>query len=433
MAMNVNQEGYNRRLAAVQQILHKYGLESTKVTPIAYVEHCPFHFNNFIYKVDLASPATPATFSQTPQPCTVPPPAAGVSSLVVRMSNPKAEGLNNASRVENDVAAQHVARASVRAAGLPPLVPAVYAWTPCRYPDIPDETGFGWTLGEFKEGADLDGQFSGLSLEDAKSVVEQLAAVFTAVQKAELPSTVTKFGALTLDAAGNIVSGQTPLLKGGPWDTYADFWVARLQAQLSESNGSSLLKGWADGGVRERIDTFMAGGGVQKILGSVDVNQKVLVHGDLTMNNVLYDSKTKRITALLDFDWSTVSHPCDEFLTGLWDIGGGIHERNEKFLSMVLKGDFSVQPEGLSDEDIRKWEVAKAWDAAITKTKATRPSDIAGVERIEALRDLEDLLCPFVLASDVMLRRISDEDKAKKKQETADKILSWLNTYETLS
>ncbi|KAI1630861.1 hypothetical protein F4809DRAFT_659250 [Biscogniauxia mediterranea] len=121
------------------------------------------------------------------------------------------------------------------------------------------------------------------------------------------------------------------------------------------------------------------------------------------MNNVLYDSTTKRSTST----GQPSAHPCDEFLTGLWDI----------------EEDFSVPPEGLSEDDLRKWEVAKAWDAAITRAKATRPSEIAGIERIQALRDLEDLLCPFALAaSEVMLRRISDEDKAKKKKETEDKI-----------
>jgi hypothetical protein len=150
------------------------------------------------------------------------------------------------------------------------------------------------------------------------------------------------------------------------------------------------------------------------------------------MNNVLYDSITKRITALLDFDWSSVTHPCDEFLTGLWDIGGGIHESFKEFQPSVLTGDFNVQPEGLSDEDITKWEVAKAWNTAITRTGAVRPSSIAGVDKIQALRDLNDLLCPFMLSSEVMLRRISDEEKLKHKGETETKILKWLERYESV-
>ncbi|KAI1100154.1 hypothetical protein F4804DRAFT_336538 [Jackrogersella minutella] len=426
--MNVNQEGFYRRLDALQRILQQYKLKSTRVMPIAYAEHCPFHFNNFIYKVELETPAVPATFTKK-QPCTSIPPEEGVSVLVIRMSNPLAEGLNNANRVQNDVAAQHLARQAIQSAGLPPVVPALYAWAPCTYPEVPDETGFGWTMSEFRPGADLDAEFPSLTLEDAKDAIQQLASIFTVIQSAEIPETVTKFGALTLDGGGCIISGQPPLLKGGPFNSYADFWSATLQAKLSEADGSLLLKGWSDGGVRERIDKFIATGGVGKVLKSVDTSKMVLVHGDLTLNNVLYDSTAKRITAVLDFDWSAVTYPCDEFLTGLWDIGGGIHERNEKFLPSLLAGDFSAQPEGLSAEEVRKWEVAKAWDAALTQEGAIRPSNIAGVDRIQALKDLDDSLCPFELASDVMLKRISDEEKLRKKKEMEVKILKWIETY----
>ncbi|KAI1458493.1 hypothetical protein F4805DRAFT_140969 [Annulohypoxylon moriforme] len=428
--MNINQEGFQRRLDTLQKILQQYKLKSTQVTPIAYVEHCPFHFNNFIYKVDLEAPAVPATFSRQ-QPCTSAPLEEGVTTVVIRMSNPLAEGLNNANRVENDIAAQHLARQSIQSAGLPPVVPAVYAWAPCRYPDVPGEDGFGWTMSEFKPGSDLDGQFPSLVLEDAIDVIQQLAKIFAAVQNVKIPETVTKFGALTIDDRGAIVGGQPPLLRGGPFDSYAGFWTAILQAKLSEADESSFLKGWNDGGLRERIDKFLALGGVDKVLEGVDVDKRVLVHGDLTLNNVLYDSTTKRITSILDFDWSAVTHPCDEFLTGLWDIGGGIHERNEKFLPMLLSGDFSTEPEGLSADEARKWEVAKAWDKAIAEASAIRPSDITGVNRIQALKDLEDSLCPFELANEVMLKRKSDEEKLKKKNEIEKKILKWLETYGT--
>ena len=80
------------------------------------------------------------------------------------------------------------------------------------------------------------------------------------------------------------------------------------------------------------------------------------------LNNILYDGATQRITGLLDFDWAAVTHPCDEFLFGLWDIGGGIHERVGKIQANVLSGDFSEQPDSLSPEEVRKWETAKTWD-----------------------------------------------------------------------
>ncbi|KAK8139513.1 phosphotransferase enzyme family protein [Apiospora sp. TS-2023a] len=357
------------------------------------------------------------------------PPPHGVSSLVFRMSNPLAEGLNNANRVENDVAASYLIRQSVERAGLTPVVPAVYAWAPNRVPVVAGEAGFGWTLGEFKPGDDLDVQFPALAPDAAAAVLEQLADLVVAVQRVELPVGVTKFGALTIDVNGNVVSGQMPLLKGGPWDTYADTWVAKLGERLAESDQSPLLKGWRDSGIRERINKYLSDGGVRKILETVELNQKVLNHGDLTLNNLLYDRDAKCITGLLDFDWAAVTHPCDEFLFGLWDICGGIHERVGKMQPYVLSGDFSQQPADLSEEEARRWEIAKAWNEALVRRGATRPSTIAGVDRIQALRDLEELLCPFALASEVMLGRISDVEKTAKKMEVEVKIADWLDHW----
>lgn len=150
------------------------------------------------------------------------------------------------------------------------------------------------------------------------------------------------------------------------------------------------------------------------------------------MNNILYSSETNRITAVLDFDWSAISHPCEEFLTGLWDIGGGIHERNRLFQPMLLSGDFGIQPEDLSTDDIRQWKLAKAWDKALTDTGAIRPSKIAGVQRIQALKDLDDLLCPFELCNEFMSSRASDEENLAKKRETGMNILKWIDTHWTI-
>jgi aminoglycoside phosphotransferase (APT) family kinase protein len=119
------------------------------------------------------------------------------------------------------------------------VVPAAYAWAPCRYPEVAGEAGFGWVLAEFKPGEDLDGQFPELSLED-RSVIEQLAAYFTTLQSTPLPAMVDGFGALTIGAEGELVSGQMAILQGGPWKDYAALWAAKLRAQLKEGTESSL-------------------------------------------------------------------------------------------------------------------------------------------------------------------------------------------------
>lgn len=82
---------------------------------------------------------------------------------------------------------------------------------------------------EFKPGADLIDQFPALSLDEKKKVLEQFANIFAAIQAVKLPIGVTKFGGMTFNEAGEIVSGQMPLLVGGPWDDYESVWISMLR------------------------------------------------------------------------------------------------------------------------------------------------------------------------------------------------------------
>lgn len=195
-----------------------------------YLATCPFPFNNFIYKVALSSPATAEFFRRAAQPCTVLPPTEGVSTVIVRLSNPKAMGLNNTNRVENEVAAMHLVRVAVAHLGreFAGLVPDLYAWKAAASPEPVDETGFGWTLMEFVPGRPLDAHFDALSEAEKKLVIGQIASVFSAIQAVELPPGVGFHGGLTIDDGGAIVSAQPTLVKGGPWIKYGDFWRAKL-------------------------------------------------------------------------------------------------------------------------------------------------------------------------------------------------------------
>jgi hypothetical protein len=215
------------------------------------------------------------------QPGTFPLPEDGTSVLVIRLSNPRAEGLNNANRVENEVASQYLVRKSLEKDNRPLVVPAVYTWGPCRFEEQPDETGFGWSILEFKQGSELDTLFPTLSIEEKSLVIEQIADSFLSIQRTQLLDSVTHFGALTFDRSGQIVIGQMPLLFGGPWDTSSSLWTAKLKAQLSDSDKSPLLRGWKDDGIRERLESFLTNG-VSQVLGSEDIIERVLIHGDLS-------------------------------------------------------------------------------------------------------------------------------------------------------
>ncbi|KAK9426611.1 hypothetical protein SUNI508_00138 [Seiridium unicorne] len=377
--ININQEGYECRLLVIQSILDSHGLQSTSVTPVEYLGTCPFPYNNSVHKVELAQPATASAFAKgTQRPGSSPLPQSGVSTTIIRLSNPHAGDLNNANRVENEVAAQLLFRQILSDShpGLVHLVPAIYAWEPCRYPEVHDEMGFAWTICEFKTGANLDEQFMGLELPEK-------------LDKTPLPRQLEDhLGGLKFDRNGQIVGGQMPILPAGPWQRYEDLWASRFEYQLLLADASFALKGWKAGNIRGRIDKFFSPDRIRKLLEVVDTSQRTIVHGDLIMNNMLFDKDSKRLTALLDFDFASITHPVHEFFTGLW------HQA-------ILSSNFGEVDNTLSSEYKAKWEVAKAWNSALATRGIIRPSSIQGIEKLEKLNDLEQALCPFQLSNEV--------------------------------
>lgn len=58
-------------------------------------------------------------------------------------------------------------------------------------------------------------------------------------------------------------------------------------------------------------------------------------------NNMLFDKDTKKLTAILDFDWSYISNPLDEFMCSLQDVGGNIRQEDKEIEAAILSGDFT--------------------------------------------------------------------------------------------
>ena len=256
-------------------------LQAAEILPVEYVEQCPFP-NNFIFKAALASPATAASFPGE-QPCTATPPTEGVGTLIVRLSNPGALGMNNTNRVENEVAAMQLARHAMAQLGdgYAGLVPAVYAWKAGASADREGE--FGWTVMEYMAGVPMDAQFETLSLDEKKRLVQEVAVIFAALQGAKLPSGLNRHGGLTIDEQGAIVSGQSTMQEGEPQTRYEDHWAANLQWQLKEADESAMIQGWRENGIRERVDRFVATkiGDVIQTAG-VDSSKLALVHLDFS-------------------------------------------------------------------------------------------------------------------------------------------------------
>lgn len=141
---------------------------------------------------------------------------------------------------------------------------------------------------------------------------------------------------------------------------------------------------------------------------------------------MLYDSTTKQITALLDFDFSTVTHPAEEFNMSLNDVSGGLVDDPAGILSCVLANDFTSPPENLSDKGAEKWELAKMWNRIAIEKGVTVLSAIPGIRDIITLQKLNGALCPFQLSHETVLKNSSEEYKQKKMKdvrEIVDKFL----------
>ncbi|KXH68973.1 phosphotransferase enzyme family protein [Colletotrichum salicis] len=423
----MNHVRYQDRLDLVNSVIHSYGLKPIETTPIDYDETAPFAYNNYIYKITLSAPLTPSSFPHgRRRSYTQLPPAEGTSTVVMLIANPKAEGVVQETRVENEVAAIHLARQGLASykPEIAGLVPALYDWRPYR-PSKNTETGagvevdYGWSLMEFKDGVPLDTVFRDLDDGEKGDVLGQIADVVTGIQRVCLPESVKSHGGLSIDERGRIVGGKMTTLKGGPWGRYSDFWKARLVLRLEDADASPALEGWRPNGARERVDRFLDDGLERYLDGSgVDVGKLALIHGDLTTNNTLYDATTKKLTSILDFDFAFISNPCHEFFTSLGDVGGntGGGTGRDPDLSggllgkAMLTGDFDGIRTSLPPPAAGQLTRAKVWDDALQERGALRPSEIAGMAALDELRRLEALACPFALEHPVMLRRKTREE-----------------------
>ena len=143
------------------------------------------------------------------------------------------------------------------------------------------------------------------------------------------------------------------------------------------------------------------------------------------MNNMLYSPETKRISALVDFDWAAATHPAHEFFTSFHDVYGTLGRvESEAMREAVLSGDFDQA------EETESWQIAQAWDAAVKKHGGTRPSDVKGIRTLDALNRLADALCPFHLGNESMVKRMGDEKAQKARAEAEEKVRRLLDGWD---
>lgn len=114
----------------------------------------------------------------------------------------------------------------------------------------------------------------------------------------------------------------------------------------------------------------------------------------------------------------------------LTDVGGNIYgHASDKIKKAVLSGDFDADSANIEDEQREDWEIAKAWDAALRDAGGVRPSDIAGIDTLNRLREMRNLLNPFHPSLGVATKGKTPEELAKMRADAEASLIKALDSF----
>ena len=131
---------------------------------------------------------------------------------------------------------------------------------------------------------------------------------------------------------------------------------------------------------------------------------------------MLYDPKSFRVTALLDFDFASISHPSYEFLRSFDSNGPQIlglsgEEDAEELQLRDAKLHGFPSPLPTSSKGGVDWESAKAFEDALERSGALRPRTIVGIEDVADVDAVFGKIKPWRLTNEDIVARQSDEVK----------------------
>jgi hypothetical protein len=192
----------------------------------------------------------------------------------MRLTNPDAEGMHAATRVENEVAIISLASAALR--GLQPhVVPHIYGWGSAK-------SGQGWILQELMPGSPVDEAFKTMDHEQKKKIFVEMTELLKGLQEYKLPKTITAFGGMTYDDAGQIISEAMPSVGAGPWPSFEASFIGRLEVALKKPDENPYIKGWRANGLRDGLEAFVAEGVPEQFRALSSKDDRVIVHANFS-------------------------------------------------------------------------------------------------------------------------------------------------------
>jgi hypothetical protein len=145
---------------------------------------------------------------------------------------------------------------------------------------------------------------------------------------------------------------------------------------------------------------------------------------------MLFDKNAKKVTAVLDFDFASVSHPYEEFISMSFShTGGNVGDEDTAISRAILSGDFTTPPADLDEGSAKDWELAKTWNTLLQESAAIAPSQIEGVNEIRELMRLQGLLCPYRLSSASALEELDEEERGKLREKAEADLVGWLEKH----
>ena len=151
---------------------------------------------------------------------------------------------------------------------------------------------------------------------------------------------------------------------------------------------------------------------------------------------MLYDPATDSLTALLDFDFASITHPAYEFFRSFGTTGGQFSgwsgnktPRELALWTAKLTGQFESTLTSLvarnDDDGIEMdWELARMWEDELRRQNVKRPSTIQGIDMIAEVHELLEYLLPWKLTNGDFLRMNCEEDQIRALRRTSERHLT---------
>lgn len=144
------------------------------------------------------------------------------------------------------------------------------------------------------------------------------------------------------------------------------------------------------------------------------------------MSNLLFNRRSNRLSAVLDFDFAHIGAPISEYLFSFWDLDGllpGSSDPNDPLRNHILKGfPFAEEEEGVE----YKWKLARAWENALSDVGAEKPSTIDKAGDIADIWWFSQDLCEAYWFIDTFLEKRTPEKLEEFKAVSASNLERYL-------